>query len=172
MPSVHVCSLPLLEPTATASGASHLVTIVDVGTPVRRPAVIPPDRHLFLGFHDMTIGGPGVLLPAEHHIRTLLEFVQDDWDRERPLLVHCYAGVSRSTAAAFITVCASRPDRDEAEIAAFLRKSSPTAFPNPLMVAIADRMLGREGRMSAAIAGIGPGVEGIESTPFALPLRP
>jgi len=172
MPSVHVCSLPLLEPTATASGASHLVTIVDVGTPVRRPAVIPPDRHLFLGFHDMTAAAPGVLLPAEHHIRTLLEFVQEDWDRERPLLVHCYAGVSRSTAAAFITVCASSPEREEAEIAACLRRSSPTAFPNRLMVAIADRMLGREGRMSAAIAGIGDGIVGVDSTPFALPLRP
>lgn len=169
MPSVHVCSLARLEATAASSGASHLVTIVNIGTPVRRPSIIPADRHLFLGFHDLTEQSPDVVLPAVRHIEQLLEFV-GDWDQAEPLLVHCYAGISRSTAAAFISLCATRPDRDEADIARMLRRASPTAFPNPLMVQIADDILGRGGRMSAAIASIGRGLEG-ESEPFMLPIE-
>ena len=61
--------------------------------------------------------------------------------------------------------------RDEAKAAALLRRMSPTAFPNPLMVGLADRLLNRSGRMSAAVAAMGPPVSAFESEPFALSLR-
>ena len=170
MPSIHVCSLARLESTVARSGASHLVTIVDKGTPVRRPQSIRADRHLFLGFNDVTMPMEGMLLPAAHHIERLLGFL-GAWDRERPIVVHCHAGISRSTAAAFIGLCAIAPDRDEGEIAWGIRRSSPTAFPNPLMVALADGILGRKGRMSAAVAAIGRGVDAFESVPFVLPIK-
>jgi predicted protein tyrosine phosphatase len=93
------------------------------------------------------------------------------WDQAAPLLIHCFAGVSRSTAAAFIAACAVIPHRDEAEIALAVRRNSPTATPNPRLVALADKMLGRKGRMIAAIARIGRGVECSEAIPFALELR-
>jgi predicted protein tyrosine phosphatase len=84
--------------------------------------------------------------------------------------VHCYAGISRSTAAAFVAVCALVPDRDEEEIAYDLRQRSPSATPNRLIVEIADRMLGRDGRMARAIASIGRGEDAFEGTPFVLDL--
>ena len=87
-----------------------------------------------------------------------------------PVLIHCYAGVSRSTAAAFIAACALNPTRDEAEIARAIRAASPTATPNARLVAIGDSMLERGGRMSAAIEGIGRGEECFEGVPFALEL--
>ena len=57
---------------------------------------------------------------------------------------------------------------DEAELAARLRKASPSATPNARLVAIADAMLGRDGRMREAIAGIGRGADAFEGTPFRL----
>jgi predicted protein tyrosine phosphatase len=81
---------------------------------------------------------------------------------------HCWAGVSRSTAAAYITACSLAPDRDEAEIAAALRLASPTATPNARFVALADDILGRQGRMVAAVHSIGRGADCIEGTPFML----
>ena len=76
--------------------------------------------------------------------------------------------LSRSTAAAFITVCALNPGRSEDAVAAALRQASPTATPNARLVAIADAMLGRDGRMVDAIARIGRGRDCFEGIPFAL----
>src|SRR5262249_38174958 len=75
----------------------------------------------------------------------------------KPLVVHCYAGISRSTAGAYVAACALNPRRDELAIARQLRRASATATPNSRFVALADRMLCREGRMVAAIDAIGPG---------------
>jgi predicted protein tyrosine phosphatase len=85
--------------------------------------------------------------------------------------VHCYAGISRSTAGAFITACALNPQRDENVIAKTIRQASPTAMPNALLVSIADRMLGREGRMVAAVQAIGRGLAAEEGHPFRLDLE-
>jgi predicted protein tyrosine phosphatase len=56
--------------------------------------------------------------------------------------------------------------RDEKSIA--LRSASPTATPNARIVSLADRLLGRDGRMVAAIETIGRGVLATEGTPFRL----
>ena len=86
-------------------------------------------------------------------------------------MIHCYAGVSRSPAAAFIGACALEPDRREIEIAQELRRASPTATPNRRLVALADRMLGRQGRMVEAVAAIGRGADCYEGAPFAMELN-
>jgi predicted protein tyrosine phosphatase len=99
-----------------------------------------------------------------------LRFVRA-WDRAAPLVVHCYAGISRSTAGAFVTACALNPQRDEAAIARALRDASPTAMPNIRIVSIADRLLAREGRMIAAIGSMRPGIATYASEPFRLDLE-
>ena len=92
------------------------------------------------------------------------------WDRAAPIVVHCFAGISRSTAAAFSALCAARPDLDEEEIALRLRARSPEATPNARIVALADEILGRSGRMVRAVEKIGRGAEAFEGTVFALRL--
>ena len=87
------------------------------------------------------------------------------------MLIHCFAGVSRSTAAAYIAACALAPERDEFDIARALRAASPTASPNAHLVALADDALGRGGRMNEAIAEIGRGQECSEGEPFTLELN-
>ena len=169
MPSLHVCPLSRLPETVAASGASHLVTLATLGSTVERPAAIRPEQHLRVGFSDIVAPMEGHLAPGEAHVRAVLDFAAA-WPRERPLVIHCYAGISRSTAAAYAVACALQPAVDEADLARELRRLAPSATPNRLFVEIADRLLGREGRMRAAIAGIGRGAEAFEGTPFELAL--
>jgi predicted protein tyrosine phosphatase len=82
------------------------------------------------------------------------------------MLIHCWAGISRSTAAAFTAMCLFRPDEDESELARELRLSSPSATPNRLIVSFTDQILGRGGRMVQAVESIGRGAEAFEGTPF------
>ena len=94
-----------------------------------------------------------------------------EWREAEPLLVHCWMGISRSTAAALIIACAANPARDEAEIAQALRAASPTATPNRLIVSLADEQLGRQGRLIAAAASIGQGEYAYRGKAFTLPAR-
>ena len=85
------------------------------------------------------------------------------------MVVHCWAGISRSTAAAYTALCAINPYASEELIARRLREASPTAFPNRLIVRLADTALGRNGRMIRAVESIGRGVVASEAVPFSLP---
>jgi predicted protein tyrosine phosphatase len=167
MPTLHVCSLSRLHETVKATGASHVVTLINEGTPVECPASIGTGRHLFIGISDIVDPIDGHILPGGEHVETLLTFVRG-WEREKPLVFHCFAGISRSTAAAYITACSLAPERDEAEIAFALRQASRTATPNARLVAVADDLLGRQGRMVDAIRRIGRGSDAYEGEPFTL----
>jgi predicted protein tyrosine phosphatase len=169
MPRLHVCSLALIAETVGKTGARWLVTLLGPGTEVQRPMHILPGRHLHLAVSDIVEATPGHVLPEASHLDELIRFAHA-WDRAEPMLIHCFAGVSRSTAAAYIAACALAPKRDEFDVARSLRAASPTASPNTLLVALADRALGRRGRMSEAIAEIGRGQECFEGEPFALEL--
>jgi predicted protein tyrosine phosphatase len=111
----------------------------------------------------------GHILPGHDHVTRLLAFARR-WDRRAPLVVHCYAGVSRSTAAAYIITCALNFRGNEFELARALRLASPTATPNARLVAVADELLARNGRMVAAIQAIGRGEDCFEAVPFRLDL--
>jgi len=147
----------------------RLVTLLTEGTPFERPAAILPENHLCLWMNDIAEEQAGLVAPGLRHVEELIAFARQ-WDRVRPLAVHCYAGVSRSTAAAYIVAAALSPERDEAELARTLRKLSPSATPNPRLVRHADALLERNGRMVNAIAAIGRGADAYEGRPFALPL--
>jgi predicted protein tyrosine phosphatase len=171
MPRLHVCSLARLAAVAVETGAGSLLTLLSPGgVSARRPPGIAPERHLVIGISDIVAAREGFTHPEAAHVDAMLAFFRA-WDRRAPLLIHCYAGVSRSTAAAFIGVCALSPSRGEAAIAAALRAASRTATPNARLVALADEKLGRAGRMSAAIAAIGRGADCFEGAPFALDLE-
>ena len=171
MPTLHVSPLSRLDEAVAAVRARHLVTLINVGTAVSRPAGIAPERHLFLGMSDINQALDGHVLAGQEHMARLLTFIRD-WDRAEPMVIHCWAGISRSTAAAYIAAAALAPSRDEAELAWTLRRASPTATPNLRLVRHADAILRREGRMIAAIEAIGRGADAYEGTPFALSIEP
>jgi predicted protein tyrosine phosphatase len=166
---IHVCSLARMQSTVDKTGARHVVTLLGVEDYLDRPTGIPAGNHLFLRMHDISEPRDGHVAPDAEHIETLVEFVRG-WDRAAPLVVHCWAGISRSTAAAFVSVCALQPERDEREVAWSIRRASPTATPNIRIVTFADAMLQRKGRMVAAVEAIGRGALADEGVPFRLDL--
>jgi predicted protein tyrosine phosphatase len=167
---IHVCSLARLHTTVTGTGARHVISLIGDEASVERPEAIVAENHLWLRLHDIAAPLDGYIVPEEAHVADLLNFVRR-WDRRAPLVVHCYAGISRSTASAFASVCALNPHRGEESIALALRRASPTATPNIRIVSLADHLLGRKGRMVAAIEMIGRGVLAAEGTPFQLELE-
>ena len=166
---IHVCSLARMPSTVTETGASHIVTLLRLTDRAKRPAHIAPENHLILGLDDIAEAVEGQTLPADEHVERLIDFATR-WDRQAPMVVHCFAGISRSTAAAFTIACLHNPDRDEATIVRAIRDASPTAMPNKRIVAIADRLLNRDGRMVRAVDDLGRGVEAMEGHPFRLDL--
>jgi predicted protein tyrosine phosphatase len=164
---IHVCSLSKVDETVARTGAQRLLSLLAAGTEVVRPASIPAENHLHLVMHDIAVAQEGMTMPGEEHVRALLDFAYG-WDRVKPLVVHCYAGVSRSTASAYIIAAALAPQRDEMELAKTLRFLSPTATPNPRLIAVADMLLQRDGRMITAIEAIGRGADAFEGIPFEL----
>jgi predicted protein tyrosine phosphatase len=167
---IHVCSLAALSETVRAVGASHVLTVMANVDQVPRPASVLPANHLKVQVDDITEQIEGFVAPSETHIEQVLQFVRG-WDRHAPMVVHCYAGISRSTASAFAAVCALNPHRDEIAIARQIRAASPIASPNRLIVSLADKALGREGRMLRALEEMGPGSMMVEGKPFRIDLE-
>jgi predicted protein tyrosine phosphatase len=167
---IHVCSLSRLHETVEETGARHVVSLLGDEARVLRPDGIAAENHLWLRLHDISTPIDGYILPSEQHIGELLTFVHG-WDRKAPMVVHCFAGISRSTASAYAAVCALNPQREETVIAQALRRASPIATPNIRIVTLADRLLGRGGRMVAAIEAIGRGLTAAEGQPFRLHLE-
>jgi len=166
---IHVCPLARLHETVAETGARHVVSLLAREDNLARPAAIAPENHLWLQLHDISAPMDGYVIPERRHVERLIGFVRN-WPRETPLVVHCYAGVSRSTAAAFVSVCALNAASNEHAVAAALRRASPTATPNIRIVELADHLLGRSGRMVRAVEAIGPGVVVREAQPFRLEL--
>jgi predicted protein tyrosine phosphatase len=167
---IFVGPLSAVDHTVRHSRVSHLVTLINDQTMIETPETIAPERHLRLAMNDIAEPQPGMTPPGEEHVIELIDFASR-WDRKAPMLIHCWAGISRSTAAAFISLCVLNPDTDETLIAHELRAASATATPNSRLVALADRALGRNGRMRSAIEAIGDGEITLEAELFALPAR-
>jgi predicted protein tyrosine phosphatase len=166
---IHVCSLAALPETVRATGASHVLTVMANIDQVQRPASVLEANHLKVSMDDITQEMDGFLAPSQEHIERVLNFVRC-WDRSAPLVVHCYAGISRSTASAFAAACMLNPHRNEIEIARQIRARSPIASPNRLIVTLADKALGRDGRMLRALDEMGPGSMTVEGRPFRVDL--
>lgn len=162
-----------LVPSLVASRRpSHLITLLDPdhANDIETPAPLTADRHLRIGVNDICDPTEGLLLCQEHMVQDILDFGAT-WDEREPILIHCWAGISRSTATAFTLACERNPDVDERDIADRLRRESALATPNRRIVAIADDLLGRGGRMVDAVDSIGRGPPAYENTPFEIPSR-
>lgn len=148
----------------TEHGVSHVLGCLGPESP--HPELgLAIERHLRLTFHDILGELDGFQAPMREHVEKIVDFV-DGWDQSGKLLIHCFAGISRSTASAFTAMCMLNPQEDESSLAQELRSHSPVASPNSRMVMFADEILGRKGRMVEAVEMIGRGTEAFEGTIF------
>jgi len=148
-------------------GPSHLVTLLGHEFMIPTPHGIAADRHLKIPVNDI-LEASASEAPCEDHVRELLEFSRR-WDAFAPMLVHCWAGISRSMAAAYTILCDRVPFSERA-IAQEMRNLAPHADPNRLFVSVADQVLGRSGRMIEAIEAIGRGRPALEGHPVSFHL--
>ena len=164
-----VCPLHAVPRLVDGGDITHVMSLLGPETPHLTLARLQPKCHLQLTFHDIAEPLDGFTAPGREHVEQMLDFVTT-WQPPASLLIHCWAGISRSTAAAFAAMCALKSEEDEAEIAWTLRRMAPTASPNRLIVKHADLILGRRGRMIAAVEAIGRGAHAYEGSVFSWPV--
>ena len=167
---IHVCSLARLHETVEETGARHIVSLLGDEATVERPIAIVPENHLWLRLHDISA-------PLRRLHRTA------GAARRRSVEFRARLGSPRAGGDALL--CRHQPlDRERLRqrlraqpaprrgerLAQALRRASPTATPNIRIVSLADRLLGRDGRMVAAIETIGRGILACEAEPFRLDL--
>lgn len=149
---------------------SHMISLLDPASMVDTPSGLRPERHLKVGVNDIWEPAEGLIHPTADVVEQILRFGRT-WEPLDPMLVHCWAGISRSSATGFILACERSPDTSERTIAEHLRRASAAAMPNPLMVELADDMLSRGGRMVDAVRAIGPGTMVFPNPHYELPVR-
>jgi len=156
MPTIIVTPLADLEMAIRRDRPSHIVTLLSPEHMIETPPGYSASNHLRLALDDVADVWAGEAPPAKGHVERLITFGRD-WPATSPMVVHCWAGISRSMAAAYIVLCDRLGPGSEAEIARALRIRAPHACPNPLMIRLADEILARSGRMIDAIQSIGRG---------------
>ncbi len=160
---ITVCGLEELAGRG-ALDATHVLSILDPGWPEPEALrAFDVHRRLKLHFHDVIEPQPGWIAPERWDVELLLAFgrdlgpVQSEVGEEAAhphLLVHCHAGVSRSTAAA-ILLLAQRDPVMPAEDAVFeVVRLRPQAWPNLRMIEFGDTALGRDGEIVAAVGAL------------------
>ena len=156
MPRILVTPLSAVEDVIRLHRPSHIVTLLSPDHMIETPAGFRPDRHLRLAMNDVVDAAAADTPPGQTHVRELLAFART-WSAEDPMLVHCWAGISRSMAATYIILCDRLGRGSEVLAAKAIRSRAPHAYPNALLVRHADDILGRQGRMVDAIRDIGAG---------------
>jgi predicted protein tyrosine phosphatase len=169
MPRLLVIPLSSLADTLQTHAPSHLVSLLSPEHMIATPPGFPASAHLKLGVNDIVDPAAGTAPPMRQHIDQLLEFSRS-WDGSRPMVIHCWAGISRSMASAYTILCDRLGTGREIQIARAMRQRAPHAQPNRLLVRHADEALGREGKMILALNSMGPPLVVEEGVTTAFPL--
>ena len=151
---IYICNLREMPQHVAELRPSHLVSLLEHEGQPPTPNGFAPERHHRVPVHDICDPWEGLVCPDEEHVTDLIAFLRQ-WEKDGPILIHCYAGISRSMAAALITLALGAEKR-EMEAAQALRRLAPHAQPNRRIVALADAALGRGGRLLAARDAMGP----------------
>lgn len=136
------------------TGVTHVLSILDPHWPDPEAfADFPPHRREALRFHDVIAPGPAIVAPNEEVVAQLLTFGSDVEvaGELAHLLIHCHAGISRSTAAAALLLAQENPYRPAVEIFDEIAVLRPRAWPNLALLELGDAALGRHGALVAAV---------------------
>lgn len=124
---------------------------LEIKRPHARFFVSLAPNTLKLDFDDTERESTDIVHPTMEHVEQIVGFGRRyDGSLDMKLLIHCFAGRSRSTAAAFIILCDRYGNDNGGEKRAMkelLTACEKAPLPNMLMVRHADKLLGRAGRM-------------------------
>ena len=162
-----VCGLSAAQNEISRHRAKSVISVLGPETPHRDFVGVGPENHLKLTFNDINQATQGLKAPEASDIEKLVGFVKR-WDQQAPMLIHCWAGISRSTASALTALCILKPSESEFALAQKLRMVSPSATPNKLIAMQADNLLQRQGRLFEAAESIGRGANAFEGVAFVL----
>lgn len=169
MSAILVCPLSQVPEVLRDHQPSHLITLLSPEFMIESPAGFPPERHLRVSMNDIVTLEDGKIVPSGLHIAEIMEFSRS-WDATKPILVHCWAGVSRSMATAFSILTDRLGAGSETAIADYMRAQAPHANPNRLIIRLADDHLERKGAMVRAVDQMTPAVFVEEGTLVELSL--
>jgi predicted protein tyrosine phosphatase len=148
---ISICGIEELGPFEQR-GVTHLVSVLDPDYPEPESlALLSPTHRLQLRFHDVIDIKPGEILVELEHIRQVLEFGKNLPLTDGHLLVHCHAGISRSTAFTILLVAQALPEVSSADIVAEIVRVRDRAWPNLRIIELGDELLGRKGTLVAAV---------------------
>jgi predicted protein tyrosine phosphatase len=154
---ITVCGLDELAGHREAR-VSHVLSILDPEWPVPEVfGTFGEHEKLELRFHDVIEEGPGLVVPTVIHIEQLLAFgrgLGHEPATDAHLLVHCHAGVSRSSASMALLIAQAMPDRSGDAIFADILRIRPQIWPNLRIIEIGDRVLRRNGNLIAAAQSV------------------
>ena len=138
---IQICSLEVARET-DISIYDGIITIED--STIEDPFRIEhgPPEQLILRFDDISGPHPKWVEPQEFHIEKALAFADKIGDGE--LLIHCHAGISRSSAIALAIIAKGLGEGNEVKAVKTLEKINPDARPNRLMVWMTDEILTRD----------------------------
>jgi predicted protein tyrosine phosphatase len=151
---ITICGIAELGEHCEA-GVTHVLSILDPHWPDPEAfGDFPPHRREALRFNDIIAPTPDEVLPSEDHVAQLLAFGRDVEvaGELAHLLIHCHAGISRSTAAAALLLAQENPARPIEDIFAQIARIRPRAWPNLLLLELGEAALGRTGAIVPAVA--------------------
>jgi predicted protein tyrosine phosphatase len=161
------CPMHKLPETITICGTLDLERFsnsdVDYVVSILDPDFVEPNvfrtfgkhKRLTLRFHDIVEEVPNLIAPQVHHISELLEFGRTIMaESGRHLLIHCFAGVCRSTAAAALLLAQEEPERTPADAVERMLQIAPHAWPNVRMIAIGDEILNYNNALVDAVESL------------------
>jgi len=156
LPDLTICGLDELG-DHSARAVTHVLSILDPNWPEPEAFfAYDPHHRTEMHFSDAIEPGPAIVLPQAHHVEEILAFganFQRDLAArgEGHLLIHCHAGISRSTAAMTTLLVQADPEATEERIFERLVAIRPKAWPNSRMIGFADDLLGLGGRLTEAL---------------------
>lgn len=147
---ITICGIDELEGHC-ATRATHVLSILDPDYPVPEAfGQYGEHERLELRFHDIIDPTLGMILPQPAHVEAILDFGEDlDAEPAPPanLIVHCHAGISRSTASMALILAQAMPDQPAATIMAMVLGIREKAWPNLRLIEMGDAVLGRDGSL-------------------------
>jgi predicted protein tyrosine phosphatase len=159
---ITICGIDELEGHCVL-GATHVLSILDPDYPVPEAfGQYGEHERLELRFNDIIDPTPGMILPGPGHVEAILGFgrslaAEANAPRPHPpatLIVHCHAGISRSTASMALILAQALPDEPAEAILGTVLDIRDKAWPNLRIIEIGDAMLGRDGTLVAAAYGL------------------